>query len=465
MLENLSPSEFESWCRILLEREFGCHVENVPDVGDEGRDLLVHHPDGLIVVECKHTPTSKVGRSVIQKLHSAMITVHSTRGLVMTTGGFSSPAQEYARDKAVEDIELWDGQRLAYLAEKHGLAEDVQITEDEATLAVRTTPDATFAQAFPDRVLTPDRFHPGEGYPFEVQAGRATAYRGYYVADYDAQGSLGSAVGTFRERWRGRAWVRADGQEAGLGKPPAGPADTSRLVPLRMALEGTPGESDPPNLQPHEAEDAIRRTVISSCSKTVRYTGRNNVTYTRDVTPDASSTYISGMQLVYVPRQRFRLRFHDGKAVEGFVLEDERPGFLVHSEDLQLCTVCKREAPPDDQVLCAVCHKAAHRRGFLTPDSHRCAACDATVCHLDARRDGRGVVCSRCAGEDAKPARKRWLPHLGIAVGVPAGLAAVAAAVPGSQAGLVVLGALAAAGPLVKVVWRGKNEVEGWAMY
>lgn len=465
MLEDLSPSAFESWCRILLEREYGCRVENPPDVGDEGRDLLVHHPDGLVVVECKHYTSSTVGRPHVQKLHSAMITADSARGLVMTTGRFSSQAQEYAEALTDARIELWDGQRLAYLAEKHGLAEDGQITEDEATLALHTMPDTAFVQAFPERVLTPDRFHPGDGHLFDVEAGRVTWYRGYYVADYEAAGSLGSAVGTFRETWQGRAWVRADGRDAGLGEPPLGPVHETRLVPLREALEGTPGKTDPPGIQPHEAEDALQRTVMSSCSRTVTYTGRNNVTYTREVTPDASSTHVSAVRLVYLPRHRFQLRFHDGKAVRGRVRQAGDGGFLVRSEALQVCTVCRREAKPDRQVLCAVCHKAAHKPGFLTPDSHRCAACDATVCHHHARRDDRDVVCTRCAAEDARPARKRWLPHLGIAAGVPAGLAAVAAAVPGSQAGLVVLGALAALGPLARVVWKGKGEVKEWARY
>ena len=52
---------------------------------------------GAIVVECKHTGT--VGRPVIQKLHSAIATFDfdgPKRGMVVTTGRFTSPAQEYA---------------------------------------------------------------------------------------------------------------------------------------------------------------------------------------------------------------------------------------------------------------------------------------------------------------------------------------------------------------------------------
>jgi restriction endonuclease Mrr len=51
-----------------------------------------------IVVECKHTGT--VGRPVVQKLHSAIATFEfdgPKRGMVVTTGRFTNPAQEYAQ--------------------------------------------------------------------------------------------------------------------------------------------------------------------------------------------------------------------------------------------------------------------------------------------------------------------------------------------------------------------------------
>ena len=72
MLEELSPEEFEIWCQVLLERHYECKIETTPHVGDEGRDLIVHDPSGKIVVECKHSPSSTVGRPVVQKLDSVL---------------------------------------------------------------------------------------------------------------------------------------------------------------------------------------------------------------------------------------------------------------------------------------------------------------------------------------------------------------------------------------------------------
>lgn len=80
MLDEVSPLVFEECWKVVAERYYGCPVEVTAAAGDEGRDLLIHHPKGLIVAECKLYGTSRVGRPVVQKLHSAVITAGSTHG-------------------------------------------------------------------------------------------------------------------------------------------------------------------------------------------------------------------------------------------------------------------------------------------------------------------------------------------------------------------------------------------------
>jgi len=77
-------------------------------------------------VECKHTGT--VGRPVVQKLHSAIATFDfdgPKRGMVVTTGRFTNPAQEYAQRLQQNDdphpIELLDGEDLREIADEIGL--------------------------------------------------------------------------------------------------------------------------------------------------------------------------------------------------------------------------------------------------------------------------------------------------------------------------------------------------------
>src|SRR5437870_621030 len=96
MLNNLSPREFEEYCQVLMMTHYRCKVELTQQTADEGRDLIIHDPTGVIVAECKHYIASTVGRPVVQKLHSAILTKSARRGMIITTGRFSAEAEEYS---------------------------------------------------------------------------------------------------------------------------------------------------------------------------------------------------------------------------------------------------------------------------------------------------------------------------------------------------------------------------------
>ncbi len=118
MLEHLGSREFEEYCQLLLTCLYRCKVELTKRTGDEGRDLLVHKPTGLEVVECKHWPDGTVGRPAVQKLHSATLTVNSRQAAIITTGRFSKEAEIYAKNLGDVKIELID----AFEARSHDLA-------------------------------------------------------------------------------------------------------------------------------------------------------------------------------------------------------------------------------------------------------------------------------------------------------------------------------------------------------
>ena len=116
-LDDIDGFEFERVCNdIFTNLKYG-KVEETPLVGDEGKDLIIHDKRGKIVVECKHHPKSSVGRPVIQKLHSAVISEGAYKGIVVTTGTFSKQAVEHAR-KLSPPIELIDKGILLDLATK-----------------------------------------------------------------------------------------------------------------------------------------------------------------------------------------------------------------------------------------------------------------------------------------------------------------------------------------------------------
>ena len=119
-LGSLTGFEFESLCWRILKK-LGHQVERVGGVADKGRDLIIHGPTGAVVVECKHQPTDKVGRQVVQKLHSAIATYGAREGLIITTGGFSGPALKYSKEiyeKSGIAIRLVDLSTLTVLGQK-----------------------------------------------------------------------------------------------------------------------------------------------------------------------------------------------------------------------------------------------------------------------------------------------------------------------------------------------------------
>ncbi len=112
---------FQDLCaRIFKRLEWG-DVQTYT-TQDKGRDIGIDTPDGHIVIECKHQPGGTVGRPIIQKLHSATIWFHGTKGVVVTTGKFSDEAVEHARELSKSiPIELVDWHELRKLAHGAGI--------------------------------------------------------------------------------------------------------------------------------------------------------------------------------------------------------------------------------------------------------------------------------------------------------------------------------------------------------
>lgn len=412
MLDDLTPAEFEDWCRVLLERYYHCEVEATPYVADEGRDLIVHHPSGKILVECKHQSTSAVGRPVVQKLHSAILKAHVRKGMIITTGRISTLARQYAAGLEDVEIELVDGAKLSYMAETVGLSSTSSYLDDRTSLAVSTIPEKDFPRIFLNSIFAEPRFNPGHGRILDDWSiTRQTTYEGRFECDFSAQGELETAAGTFSASWEGTVWTTLDGRTCGL-------ADFNlpleRLIPLGHALERSPGVSSPPAIQPHEAARKMKDYLLRTCTKTIEYTGRNNITYRREVKPNAHSIQLSRVHLVYFPKQTFELR--TGQVVHTGSVEEQGDQFVVESRMLSTCYICTCVTTARDQIFCAVCHRAAHRWRFLTPDSFRCSRCNATICRNHTRRNGGEKLCTRCSGGHGKPLGKRWWPHLALGV-------------------------------------------------
>ena len=111
-LASLTPESFEEFVAELFEA-LGYEVEQVGGSGDEGADLRLRRPDGLLaVVQCKYHKRGVVGSPVLQKFLGTIHHTLSHKGYFVTTSTFSLAAEKFA---AEHPIELVDGPRLVEL--------------------------------------------------------------------------------------------------------------------------------------------------------------------------------------------------------------------------------------------------------------------------------------------------------------------------------------------------------------
>jgi len=124
VVANISWREFEQFIARLFEALGYVNVQLTPDAGDEGKDIELELPVPMggtmkFLAECKHWQKTSVGRPVVQKLHSAVITDSTVNGgIIVTSGRFTSGAVEYAGKTG---IKLIDGDELYRLARGKGI--------------------------------------------------------------------------------------------------------------------------------------------------------------------------------------------------------------------------------------------------------------------------------------------------------------------------------------------------------
>ncbi|MFH0176954.1 restriction endonuclease [Streptomyces cacaoi] len=113
--EELDPYEFEEAIAELCRRDGCTEVEVVGGAGDLGADVVARTPDGrVLVIQCKrYSDTNRVGSQDMQRFGGTCFPVHGAEvAAVVTTGDFTAPAVEYARQCGIvcvdgEDLGRW----------------------------------------------------------------------------------------------------------------------------------------------------------------------------------------------------------------------------------------------------------------------------------------------------------------------------------------------------------------------
>ncbi len=141
-LKTISPSDFERLSQRLLRESGFTKVEVKGKTGDGGIDgqgvLRVNLVSFNVLFQCKRYQGS-VGSDTIRDFRGAM-QGRADKGLVITTGTFTSSARQEATRDGAPSIDLIDGEDLVILLKDRGLGVKIETVE-------KVTLDESFFQA------------------------------------------------------------------------------------------------------------------------------------------------------------------------------------------------------------------------------------------------------------------------------------------------------------------------------
>ncbi len=132
-----TPSDFEKLVvKLLLKMGYGSGIDNAGFVtkatGDGGIDGIIKEDQlgfSSIFIQAKQwQPSAKVDRPEVQKFAGALQGVRASKGLFITTAGFTNKAREYAENLHGSTIVLVDGGQLMKLMIKFNLGVSVEHT-------------------------------------------------------------------------------------------------------------------------------------------------------------------------------------------------------------------------------------------------------------------------------------------------------------------------------------------------
>jgi restriction system protein len=104
-LLSLSPEAFEEHIGKLFSA-LGYNVKLTQKSHDEGVDLYLEKNGRRAIVQCKHYTHGNVSRPGLQQIFGVLRHKRASEAFVVTTGGFSRQAREFAEGKPMHLIDL-----------------------------------------------------------------------------------------------------------------------------------------------------------------------------------------------------------------------------------------------------------------------------------------------------------------------------------------------------------------------
>lgn len=126
----------------------------------------------------------------------------------------------------------------------------------------------------------------------------------------------------------------------------------------------------------NELQKAAISKIINLHTKSVSYTGRNNVTYTKMCTPKQKDILINYCKSIYYPKWDIQIK---SKQKNYHIL-------FIESNKKKLTII-------DNTLICQICHKKIENGRWY------CEYCGSIVCnkHIKVTRWDKVIICTDCA--------------------------------------------------------------------
>lgn len=367
-LENMSGRDFETLCKEIFSKYYKVEVEQTALVGDGGKDLIIRTPVP-IYVECKHHRAT-IGRPVVQKLHSAMITDFVRKGMIVTTGKFSPQAIEHVRSNNLP-IELMDGEKLRGIAESVGIKLFFGFDVNIPQYVVIPQPEEAIEKAFWSAL----KAHVSSGPKTVEDYARITRidhsfecfyrYRFTHKQDFTNQ-SKEILIASLNES----GYIFLDMNSLALA--PAiqssylGNASVVPIPESDVELDVEPADHIRVDI-----ENAAYSGIIERYSTEKEYVTTNNRTVTKKIVPTRSHIQLSDLCIVYV-RHSVIAGDIQGTLVKASYAYNGKSEKINLSMNIS-CPDCHRVV--DKVIVCDDCKKM-----YCTNSARTCSLCKKLIC-------------------------------------------------------------------------------------
>lgn len=390
--------EFQRFVANLFKKLGFVNIKVGPPTADGGIDISMEQGTDIgsvqYIVECKHHPERSIGRPVIQKLHSAVLhTPVLDKGIVVTSGHFSSQAIKYAEEVGIELIDI---EKLEGLAKKAGLS-------------LKVKPSLSIENCFP---ISKKPKLVNELYSFLQNDLRGfnkdstiveeigLKLHSAYMIDYSIDAMFSTSVGVIHSiDEKSAIFLMGDS-----GRPVSSIL-TDPLLPLRYNISEF-NEEDLKGFKLLEKGEFVKshkeiktraiEAIKRIYTETVSYYGANNVHYTKTCVPRKKDITLIDTKRVYLP-------------VWNIVFSISKNTYMVvGTEDLEELNVLPKEfikVPEDSGIWvypdnCMICSKDIEYEKYI------CNECGMIVCD---RHSSTCKICGKVICKEHTISKRRFL--------------------------------------------------------